>query len=384
MIVQDLFDEVEDFIGDTSSLREAQILRVANRVIQSLYRRYKCKFALRKGSLSTGSTVATTKRARLDDVVTLTTAAHGLVAGDRIVVADVSGTGYNGSYDVVSAPSTTTLTYACSGDDETEIADTGGTIFEVVSEYVLPADFYKPLIGREISSSDNWLRHITYKEYRRENPDSANVTEDVPSHYMIKKYSWVDAQPKSAVKLACVSGSNGDTGVLSVVGLVSGIEYRELITLTGTASVNSANTYDAEGIISISQGTESGGTVSVTASSPTVTVSTLIPAQKDKQRVVCELHPRADAAYTLYFDYFALHPKLVSDSDRVLIPEPYEDWLPNKIAAEISVIDGHYKKAAMYGREAEIAFQQMMDDDMISPDEEWTHWATDLPDEFSF
>lgn len=53
--------------------------------------------------------------ARTGSTATLTTAAaHGFVAGDEVVVAGLTTTALNGTYTIVSAPTTTTFTYTTS------------------------------------------------------------------------------------------------------------------------------------------------------------------------------------------------------------------------------------------------------------------------------
>lgn len=82
---------------------------------------------LKKSTLGVGQ--ATTFRARTGNVALLTTAAtHGLNVGDKITVASVGGTGYNGEAVVLSVPTTTTFTYANTGDDEDSTADTTGRV----------------------------------------------------------------------------------------------------------------------------------------------------------------------------------------------------------------------------------------------------------------
>lgn len=67
--------------------------------------------------------------ARTSGVVTVTTsAAHGLVAGDRVKVTATTNTGINGTYVIASAPTTTTFTYAKAGDNITSGADTGSVL----------------------------------------------------------------------------------------------------------------------------------------------------------------------------------------------------------------------------------------------------------------
>jgi hypothetical protein len=56
-------------------------------------------------------TPAVSNKALTSNVATLTTSsAHGLLAGDEIVVTDVDAT-FNGTYTVLTVPTTTTLTY---------------------------------------------------------------------------------------------------------------------------------------------------------------------------------------------------------------------------------------------------------------------------------
>ena len=64
--------------------------------------------------------------ARATNVVTITTSAtHGLVAGDRVLVTAVTNTTVNGVFTVASAPTTTTFTYANTGATIASGADTG-------------------------------------------------------------------------------------------------------------------------------------------------------------------------------------------------------------------------------------------------------------------
>jgi hypothetical protein len=72
-------------------------------------------------------TVAIGGAARSSNVVTVTTsAAHGFVAGETAVLADVDSgsesTAFSGSHTVVAAPSTTTFTFAQTGNDESNLA----------------------------------------------------------------------------------------------------------------------------------------------------------------------------------------------------------------------------------------------------------------------
>lgn len=51
-------------------------------------------------------------------------AAHGLLAGDRVVIAGATPTGYNGTVEVLTVPSTTTFTYKVSAEIATAASGT--------------------------------------------------------------------------------------------------------------------------------------------------------------------------------------------------------------------------------------------------------------------
>lgn len=82
---------------------------------------------LRKSTLGVGQ--ATTFRERVEGIAKITTAAaHGFAVGDKIVVASLGGTGYNGSVTVLAVPTTTTFQFASAGLNEASTADTAGRV----------------------------------------------------------------------------------------------------------------------------------------------------------------------------------------------------------------------------------------------------------------
>ena len=78
-------------------------------------------------------TAAVSNKARTDNVATLTTsAAHGFVAGETVTVSDVSG--FNGTYEISTVPTTTTFTFASTGADVTSTAVTPAGVAEVAPD----------------------------------------------------------------------------------------------------------------------------------------------------------------------------------------------------------------------------------------------------------
>lgn len=77
-------------------------------------------------SATTPQTRTITNVARAANIVTVTTsAAHGFVAGQNIIVNANTNTSINGTFTVIDAPTTTTFTYAKTGPNITSGADTG-------------------------------------------------------------------------------------------------------------------------------------------------------------------------------------------------------------------------------------------------------------------
>lgn len=103
------------------------------------------------------------------NVVTVTTsAAHGLVTGDRVKVAATTNTGINGTFTVATAPTATTFTYALTASNITSGADTG-----TVTTGVYPLDGTgKPIqllnvTGAPLSTQTNDESVITHDQVTR-------------------------------------------------------------------------------------------------------------------------------------------------------------------------------------------------------------------------
>lgn len=85
---------------------------------------------------ATDEVATVSNKALTTNVATLTTAAaHGLTAGDRVVVAGV-GSPFDGTFAVASAPTTTTFTYAKTNANVTSAAATG-TVSKVAAYALL-------------------------------------------------------------------------------------------------------------------------------------------------------------------------------------------------------------------------------------------------------
>ena len=109
------------FTYDNTGTEEAEIADTAGTVTRTMV-----------GNLSPPKGTATRARSVANVATIGTVLPHGLIADDLVVISGLAGTGYNGTYTVVSAPTTTTFTYANTGDEEVETPDTDGIAIKTV------------------------------------------------------------------------------------------------------------------------------------------------------------------------------------------------------------------------------------------------------------
>lgn len=73
-----------------------------------------------------GAAVNATNAEITANVATITTdAAHGFIAGDKVLLSGMTDTDYSGFHTVVDAPTTTTFTYSTTLSDKAAAAETG-------------------------------------------------------------------------------------------------------------------------------------------------------------------------------------------------------------------------------------------------------------------
>jgi hypothetical protein len=128
--------------------------------------------------LINSATRTITNVALASNVVTITTsAAHGLIAGDRAKVAATTATAVNGTFTVATAPSTTTFTYALTASNITSAVDTG-----TVTTGVYNLDGGKPIqllnvTGAPLSTQTNDESVITHDQVTRGSTISIGITD---------------------------------------------------------------------------------------------------------------------------------------------------------------------------------------------------------------
>lgn len=165
-------------------------------------------------------------------------------------------------------------------------------------DYALNDDFHKEVYIRD-GTNKAQLSRITLQQFIDDYNDTMDSS-GTPDKYLILN-SPVKAQPSATSVLAIISTSTSDTGTLKIRGISSGIEVAEDVTLTGTSSVNSANSYTE--ILQLTFGTALVGKVTITSNSAAVTVATVKAGTKDYRVKILRLHYTPSGIITITVPY---------------------------------------------------------------------------------
>lgn len=139
----------------------------------------------------------------------------------------------------------------------------------------------------------------------------------------------IKAQPTSASTLSLVSDNALDTGTnyqVVIKGLNTSSELvAERVTLTGTTSVASSNTYTK--IFAITKERVFNGQLTVTSNSGAVTTVRLLPDEFGRQYRQFWLFDRPTTSETIQYRFYRKPSYLVNDYDIPDIPAPYSKLL---------------------------------------------------------
>ncbi len=148
-------------------------------------------------STKTVATVANSGAARASNVVTITTTAvHGLAVGQFVKITDVSDSTFDGTFEVATVPSTTTLTYAQVGDAVGATTAGTGSLYvvsyplreiAVTGAVVADSEVMLDLWGiEEIYYDNDWpLQQISWREYRRHLVILSPTGSSIPYEYAL-------------------------------------------------------------------------------------------------------------------------------------------------------------------------------------------------------
>jgi hypothetical protein len=152
--------------------------------------------------------------------------------------------------------------------------------------YALPDDFGKEISVRDTTTGVE-LARVDYQDLVTTYPDEVTDSGS-PARYVIYE-DVVKAQPTSSSALAIASSSTADTTqTILIRGITGGVETTESVTLTGTTTANSTNSYTR--IKGISKSATTTGSVTITSNSAAVTLSVMAPKVTESRYKLMKLH----------------------------------------------------------------------------------------------
>lgn len=145
--------------------------------------------------------------------------------------------------------------------------------------------------------------------------------------YRLWEETGFSTQTTQAEKLTVVSSSTADTTqTVVIVGREStnNLQVSEVITLTGTSSVASANTYAIGGLLRISKSAQTSGTITIAGQTSATTFSRISPEERAPRFKRIGLYPIPSSVLTIYLEYYERLRLLVNDAD---VPQMDHKWI---------------------------------------------------------
>jgi len=191
------------------------------------------------------------------------------------------------------------------------------TISTVAStqEYLLPDDFSKAVNVRD-TTNGNDLSETDYGKICQDFPNEVTTNGTIARYYITEDACM--AQPTSASVIAVKSSSASDiTQTITIRGIVGGYETYEAVTLTGTTSANSTNSYTR--IKGISKSAVTVGNITLTSNSAAVTIAVLPPKITTAYYKKIGFHYVPNGVVTVAVPYYIKAMSLVDDYDYPII-----------------------------------------------------------------
>lgn len=187
-----------------------------------------------------------------------------------------------------------------------------------------------------------------------------------PWAYAFQKLVRVQGITTAASVLRFASSDATDSSKKVVVrGLVSGVYRTEEIMLNagdGTTPVNSSLTYDAGEVETVQKQSTFAGTLTVTAQSAAVTVSTIAPNDIAIEAPLIRFVNVPSAVQTMRYYFYQKVRRLTSDYDIPTLPEPFQ-WEVgmNGVLAMAHYNSQDYEQGQLYEGKMERGIKKMVD-----------------------
>ena len=212
--------------------------------------------------------------------------------------------------------------------------------------YVLPDDFGKPFIVRD-ATNQNELAELDYQSLISKNI-SIISSSGIPTQYSIIE-DRIQNQPTASSILTLVSTSVSDTTQnILIRGISSDLEVYESVSISGTSSVTTTNSYTR--VISISKSAVSVGKITATSNAGTVTVIAIPPVVTTPFFKKITFNYIPSSIITIALPYYIKPSVLVDDNDYPIIDVSdgielgaiADTWRYKRQFAKASVFEGQF------------------------------------------
>lgn len=212
--------------------------------------------------------------------------------------------------------------------------------------YVLPDDFGKPFIVRD-ANNQNELAELDYQSLISNNI-SVISSSGIPTQYSIIE-DRIQNQPTASSILTLVSTSTSDTTQSILIrGISSSVEVYESVSINGTSSVTTTNSYTR--LISISKSAVSVGNITATANAGAVTVVAIPPVVTTPFFKKITFNYIPSDSITIALPYYIKPSVLVDDNDYPIIDVSdgielgaiADTWRYKRQFAKASVFEGQF------------------------------------------
>lgn len=199
---------------------------------------------------------------------------------------------------------------------------------------------------------------ITVNILMRKYIDQITV-QDNPTLYTPAGEYGSKATLTAAAKVQAVSNNSGDiTQKVRILGLVSGEELTETITLNGVTAVDSSYTYDSGSLLRmVSKDGTTTGTITVKEKTANTVLATIAPWELVPRYLRLRLLQVPLSASTLYITYKRRHIRLVNNEDIIEIPAL--DVLKKMTFADGLTEQRQHQKALLQTQEAQALLAEL-------------------------
>lgn len=183
-------------------------------------------------------------------------------------------------------------------------------------DYIILPKYVSRVIDVAQQETPMALALTRYYTFLQKYPPSSVPDKDTPTEAHPVGWIGVSTLMPSSSTITVVSSSASDTTqVVRIRGYVSGVEYTEELTLNGTSTVTSTNTYDSTAgrEPSFSKDGDTAGTITIKSGS--TTIATLGPEDRTAIYSKWHLFPTPSSSSTLYITYQKEPNPLNNDND---------------------------------------------------------------------